>query len=697
MNLRQKILSSYKLDIPKHREERIESYYGDMIDIYDDIDEYIDSLESIYDKISLAQWANNYKKVEELIQQLELSEEEQELYLKLKEKNIDINETINFEILSPKYSFVGNMLDMLTTDRDIQEQIISLSDEMLELFKLLYNRLEEVSDYNVPYIAKILRKIGYVTPETHWRNNQHYYDELNQDITRLIKEGYRFTEKEIDTLLFLYNSNIQFTVRNMSEVTNFGKKETQDQKEIDDLIDEERNKEKKNISNIKFALLLKTYGIGFNEAKELLNKYDLTKLPLTEENKDLFEMYKAIAQIVIENNPDTLISIYDEFSKKMNPNFDFMRITTFENNLRKEFAKSLNREIYKTENYSYTTINDIKVYDAGCDFKMIVTAIGAYQGDFKDQNNYSDYWNSRHIRSHGNCCSLIGNNNLSMAEAKNVIFGFSTMGENMLLLSGNKDLNSTPDSRKFNTTENSRCNIFTSGDDLLDNTRGEYNELVYERRDLSSNPKFYKKNPDYIVFIEEYEDIDEYIRIYSECNNKDKLTELQKQKQQQEHMWQESIKAAHDFGIPIVKINREKCAKNETQKLENMVSEFEETKNPKLISQIITQFHNNRFGNKEKHSLIRDKYFSKEIMDKYLERIDNAILSIDDVQTRLDILNNYKEAIEIEHKKVDYYRYITDVKKTSAIDFDKTMKVIEAMKQFTGYGDNIDVSQKRGK
>jgi len=701
MDERRQLLSRFKLEIPIYRVERVENYYGDMIEVYDDIDYYVNNLDNIYDKISLAQWANNFKKVEELIKELNLSEEQQELYLKLKDKNIDINETINFEILSPKYSFLGNMLDMITTDRLIQEQILSLSDEMLELFKILYNRLESLSDYNVPYITKILRKIGYVTPESHWMNNFHYYDELNKELETLIKEGYQFTEKEIDTLLFLYNNNIQFAVRNMEEVINFGQEGTQVQIDMVDIIEQQRTNEKKDIVKIKIALLLKTYGVGFNEAQEILQKYDLTKLELTEENKDLFEMYKAILQIVNESNPDILISIYDAFSKQMNPHFDFMRTTTFENNLRKEFAKSLNREVFKTDNRPYTLIDGIQVYDAGLDFKMIVTAIGAYQSDFKDQDNYSKYWNSSTIRSHGNCCSLIGNNNLSMAKVKNIILGFSTMNDNMLLLSGDKDLNSTPDSRKFNTTENSRCNIFTSGDELLDSTRGDYNELVYERRDLSSNPKFYKKNPDYIVFIEEYEDIDKYIELYSNKKwgriSNYTLEYLLKQKQEQEHLWQETLKAAKDFDIPIVRINREKCAKNEIQKIDDMVTEFEQTKNPEIISKIITQFHNNRFGNKNYHDLIISAYFSIPIMTKYLERIDNTIIAIEDEPTRSNILKTYKTVIETEQKKVDYYRYIANTKQLSAIDFVETLQKIDMMQQFTSYGNVSNNSQKKGK
>lgn len=78
------------------------------------------------------------------------------------------------------------------------------------------------------------------------------------------------------------------------------------------------------------------------------------------------------------------------------------------------------------------------------------------------------------------------------------------MNDNMLLLSRSSDINSTPTSRAFNNTENSQQE-YMDANTMLNNTQGDYNELVYERRDLSGNPKFYKKNPDYIVFIEELE------------------------------------------------------------------------------------------------------------------------------------------------------------------------------------------------
>ncbi len=242
MNKRQQLLNKLKHDIRKNVKEDLINYYGDMIDVYEDIDEYIDCLDNIYDKISLAQWANNYKKVEELVKQLELTKEEETKYLRLKEKNIELDETINFEILSPKYDFLNNMLDMITTDKEIQEQITSLSDEMLEVFKQLYNRNNEVSDYAPPYIARVLRKIAYVTPDDSWMNNYHYYDELNKELESLSKDGYKFNEEQLDTLLFIYTNNVNFEIKTFEELNKLINEI--DPFETQTIIDEVRNKEK---------------------------------------------------------------------------------------------------------------------------------------------------------------------------------------------------------------------------------------------------------------------------------------------------------------------------------------------------------------------------------------------------------------------------------------------------------------------
>ena len=648
MNETQLKMSKILHDIIHNEEEDVEEYYGVVVNVYRDIDKYLIQLDDIRDKIYLAQWCNNYDKVKELISNLSLSEYEKNKYLKLREKNIEINETINFKILSEKYSFLDNIMDMITADPDIQDQILSLSDSRLKLFEIMYSKLQTLTDYYNPYITTILQRIGYVSLDTSWKNKFHVYDDLLINIDDLMTSGYILSNDEIEKLLYLCTSSVHHTIPNFKELQNFGNDDTIDNIELRDGI--LKAKEEKDLDYLKFAILVQAFGFGLKSAKGICKKYNISNITITNENRDVFEMYLAIYQIVNENDPNVLIQLYDEFIQIMKPEKDFRRIIVFENDLRKAFAHDLNNQVFKTNNLPFNEVNGIKVYDAGVDFKMIVTAIGAYQGNFGNKENYSEYWNSPKIRSHGNCCSLIGNANLSMANVKNVILGFSTMSDNMLLLSGSSDINSTPDSRDFNTTGN-RSQEYMDANSMLNNTRGDYNELVYERRDLSSNPKFYKKNPDYIVFIEEYESYDEMFEKYKDKPKQ--LDYLRQQKELQDKFWQESLKAATNFGIPIVKINREKVAKSEYEKIQNLVKDFTETKNPNLLSQIITSFESSRVGNAGLHAPIREKYFSSKRITIILDEIKNSINSIDDEMAKNNLYFSLYKAIIEEQRKVD--------------------------------------------
>ena len=643
--MNQDLLNDIKREIIYSDEESVEEYYGVQINVYKDIDKYLSKIPDIYDKIHIAQYANNYKKANELISSLQLDDETKAKYSSLLQNNADLNETIDIRVLLPKYSFLNDMIDMIVTNKDVQEQLLSLSDEKLELFKLMYQRISENVDYRVPYVTALLNRMGTMTPYTSWKNTYYRYEQLEGSIIESIKDGRELSVEEIDNLLYLYTTNVIWNVRGIEELRNFTKENGIFQISIDNIIQNEQKQEKKDINRIKNALLLKTYGIDLISAEALCKRYNIKGIKINQDNIDLFEMYKAMLEIIGENDANVLIDVYNQFSNQTEVSPNFMRVITFENAMRKIFAQNLNMSVFKCGD-NYTLEGDVKIFDAGTDFKMIVTAIGAYQSNFEDKDNYKEYWNSPTIRSHGNCCSLIGNNNLSMANPKNVIFGFSTMDDNMLLLSSSRDINSTPSSRQFNiaTEQGLGTNYtidgkeyssigrmglgieFSNPDNLLDNTRGDYNELVYERRDLSSNPTFYKKNPDYIVYIEEYENIDEYFEQYKD--NNEMLIYLNEQKEQQKYQLEQSLKAAKDFDIPIVKINRERCAKQAITEIEQSISDFENSLDPDLIKKIICQFENNRVGNHDKHVIIRDKYLSVAQMNSYLSKIEQVISNI---------------------------------------------------------------------
>ena len=157
------------------------------------------------------------------------------------------------------------------------------------------------------------------------------------------------------------------------------------------------------------------------------------------------------------------------------------------------------------------------------------------------------------------------------------------------------------------------------------------------------------------------------------------LTYLREQKRLQDYQYEQSLKAAKDFNIPIVKINREQCAKQAINEIEKTTLDFEHTLNPNDIEKVICQFENNRVGNHDKHLIIRDTYFSINCMNLLLNRIESAILKLDDKEEKDRLLKVYYRAIKNEQNKVKNCNRYRNNGQLSDIDFESTLTRINNM------------------
>lgn len=630
------------------------NYYGSFQFVLN-VENRINELEFDSDKITLAQMANDFELASKLIETSIKNKQEKDLYLKLKETNVDIDETINIELLSDRYSFLGDLLDSIITDIEVQQRLISLSNEKLELFKQLFDKVKNEVSNTIPIITKVLSRLG-TSPYIYQYNDSNNYVYLNSALEEKLEQGIPLSESDKEKLLFIYTSNTNWTVQSLEDLSSFGEKGSKDILEIDEMVNNERNSPVKNITNIQNALLWKSYGISLNEAKSIVSKYKAGNIEVTDKNKDTIQLYMSLYKIVTEKDAGKLIKIFDEYSEQKEISFNYIQPVLIESELRDMFLHELNKVALKTDRIPSQLIDGIPIYSAGTDFKIIMTSVGAYQGNLK-VDNYSEYWNSPHIRSHGNCCSLVANNNLSTATINNICFGFSEFEPGMLLRAGNKDLNSTIYSKDLDVSM--RSGNFMLPNDLINSTRGKYNELVYERRDLSDNKSNYKKNPDYLVFFEEFEN-ENIETLTLEDIEKEPDEEKRKILQEQKRMWDETKKASIDFSrtnendetvpLPIVKINREECAKNEIKKIQEAFESYIETKDSSLLPSIITQFENNRVGNKPPHNYIRDTYFSKNSIQTMLNQIIDVIKTIEDEQTRRNSINMMGKLISQEIK-----------------------------------------------
>lgn len=259
-------------------------YYG-TFEFVLNVEDTIEQLDFIGDKITLSQMAHDFELAGKLINDSITDKKQKQLYLKLKETNADIDETINIELLSDRYSFLGNLLDSIITDIEVQQRLVSLSDERLELFKQLFNKVKDEVSNPIPIITKLLSRLG-TSPYIHQFNDSNKYASLNSNLEEQLKQGIPLSESDKEKLLFIYTSNTNWTLASIEDLTSFGEKGSKDMLEIDEMVNNERNSPTKNITNIQNALLWKSYGISLNEARNIVSKYKAGNIEITDDTRD---------------------------------------------------------------------------------------------------------------------------------------------------------------------------------------------------------------------------------------------------------------------------------------------------------------------------------------------------------------------------------------------------------------------------
>ena len=125
------------------------------------------------------------------------------------------------------------------------------------------------------------------------------------------------------------------------------------------------------------------------------------------------------------------------------------------------------------------------------------------------------------------------------------------------------------DEKKKMYAKESSGSRFLTPNGQNNNTRGDASETNWDR--LDSNGE--KKQPAYVLYIASTLENDQY---------------------KQDERYMESLKAAKQFGIPVVLIDREKVIENEHLEINKMIEEYKETKSVATMKRIIQRFENNR-------------------------------------------------------------------------------------------------------
>lgn len=496
-------------------------YYGDDLRDEGILSKALDKVSDVLDKITLLEWTGHFDEAWKLIKELDFDEDK---FWTLKKFNFELEKTIDIRVLNKKYSFLDKVLNVITADIDFQQKLISLDDRELNLFKKLMNDVPD--KYFLSFAECFLDNMG----ESPFKDSMVRYDLLNQSLPDSLSDAER------EALIFLYNSRVSFDVQSYEELGFLNLPEFW----------MEKLNQANDLDEIK-EVLLSRCGFDLKSACLLIKTYDIKDVNVP---SSVLETYNYILKVIESESVSELKEL--GFEDK-----GFKNYYLFERRLKEAFLENINQSLEFN----------------GDSFKLLVTVLGAYGKD-REIDDYKDLWTRAKI-SPLMSCSLVSDDNLALAPVKTVILGFKEMNRNLLNMK-EQDLNSGVSENDLNQASRIPGN-FQSSSSLIDETRSDYNELVFERYD-----DFKVVMPDYVLWFRD--------------NKKG---------------YEMALKAASDFDIPLIEIDPYKLGEKWSLEISRMVERLNDSNFESLALEIITKFLNNRNG-LSLHREVLDEFFSDE-------------------------------------------------------------------------------------
>ena len=443
---------------------------------------------------------------------------------------------LNFEILLPDVVIPGHVdeiIEIINTCRD--GRLLDMGKQKLKTLIICYDLYKKI--YGDVNEYTLLETIIYYLQSGE-------FDELINSIP----DVYGLSNKERYDLYRLLQDENFFNLKSISQLNNITniRKETSDNL-INGSIDDKKN-----------AVLLKIFGIDYNFALKLINKFEYDKL----DDSYIKTYLVAVRNILTSNDERYLEETYNSFP--MIKSVDRMFLI---NQLSIEFGKLYNKNLFVPSNHDLYE-GKSNVYDAGTDFNMIISVIGL----IKDQNplkeNYNSDWNRIDFKSSPFFCGCyISKDCLGFpgyASSSEVIYGFNNVPPVSFFSTYTQDggTNVTPNPGLLNNGD------LVSPETLEADT---YNWVAsYNEVDILRFSRGKRLQPAYIVVFKINGDL---------------------------HNWDNSLKAQSDFnGIPIVVVDVNRCMEKAKKHVLNMIEEYKKTNNEDLSRKIYKLIARNRIN-----------------------------------------------------------------------------------------------------
>ncbi|MBR3134467.1 MAG: hypothetical protein IKG56_03305 [Clostridia bacterium] len=465
-----------------------------------------------------------------------------EALLRMYEINNDILTNIDFRMLQPKYlkTLGEERINQIACYSSIQSAVLRLSSEQLYIFDKcldVYVEQNETDEWTV--LAKEML--------THIEE----YSTLIQSIDH----PENLSIEDITKLSRIMQAENWCEIQSIEDVREYDKILAEKCQSI--IEDENATLEEK-----RQAVFQKIFGHDSSYAIRMISKYgeDIENI----DDCDMKDYIRAIKLISEIDDESLLQEIFERC--------DFAELDKVwaERELKTAYFEKYIEDLYvvpQNEDEKAATDN---IYEAGTDFKMIITAVGAYSGTSPD--DYKEDWNRPAIASQHFCASYIRNDMIGTAPIRTICYGFSEMKEDALMLSGSQDISSSFEDFVSEAGHHER---YFTPDEQIARTES-YNEM-----DLRRIQGGEKLQPSYIVVF----------RKGGVIANMDEALKAQKQ-------W---------GGLPIVIVDVDACLEEERRKVDEMLEQYDEHPSEELAKQIVQKVRNNRVTSNEFCKDIRER------------------------------------------------------------------------------------------
>ena len=455
------------------------------------------------------------------------------------EKDSKALEYMNYGIFKDNIFEIGSeFCEYISKFPTISYQLIFLEEKSPEIFKKISERFKNYNDI------------------------KENLDEIEVLITYCARNAFDLKEKNIkieDFLECAYRNSNEFKLINVECGEDYKKR-----------LNQELDKQYTNAKDIKEKLNIymnKKYSLSLSGAKDLLKDFgtDIENLELSEETKKLFLELGEIVNLEDEKEIDRLF-------KENEMTYSTIQVKKIKNEIAKECAKDFSKEFNNTDEkiknkiknnenvanieYKGKKIPCVKLKE---NFNLLVHSTDAEFVNTKNSvENFAEDWSSgKDKKNHIISTTYINQDFLGMAPvAKNgVRYAFSNLEKSKLKLMGVTDLNTYSNSFAYDSVKRQ----YMSSKTLVYNSRRVYSEFGIEREGTI---------PDYVVICDD--DLPEVI--------------------------ENSYKAASQFEIPIIYINKAEIEKEQIKNLEDMLGKFRNTKDTEVLHKLINTYETNMAG-----------------------------------------------------------------------------------------------------